>query len=41
MHNVERILDYKEVPEGTKVKLVALRLRMHASLWWTICVLKE
>ena len=35
LHTVERIFDYKEVPEDKKVKLVALRLRKYASLWWT------
>jgi len=33
-HTVERILDYKVVPEDKKAKLVALRLRKYASLWW-------
>ena len=35
LSTVERIFDYKEVPEDKKVKLVALRLRKYASLWWT------
>jgi len=35
LHIVERIFDYKEVPEDKKVKLVALKLRKYASLWWT------
>ena len=35
LNTVERIFDYKEVPEDKKVKLVALRLRKYASLWWT------
>jgi len=35
LHTVEQIFDYKEVPEEKKVKLVALRLRKYASLWWT------
>jgi len=32
-HTVERIFQYKHVPEDEKVKLVALRLRKYASLW--------
>jgi len=32
---VEKIFEYKEVPEDKKVKLVALKLRKYASLWWT------
>ena len=35
MQTVERIFDFKEVPEEGKVKLVALKLRKYASLWWT------
>jgi len=35
LHTVERIFDYKEVPEDKKVKLVALRLRKYVSLCWT------
>ena len=35
LSTVERIFDYKEVPEDKKVKLIALRLRKYASLWWT------
>jgi len=38
MHTIERIFEYKEVPKDKKVKLVALKLRKYASLWWTsIC----
>jgi len=32
MQTVERIFDFKEVPEEGKVKLVALKLRKYASL---------
>jgi len=35
MHTVERMFEYKEVPEDKKVKLVALKLGKYASLWWT------
>ena len=31
---VERIFDYKEVPEQIKVKLVAIKLKGRASAWW-------
>ncbi|KAG5235487.1 CCCH-type zinc finger family protein [Salix suchowensis] len=31
---VERIFDYKEVPEQIKVKLVAIKLKGRASTWW-------
>jgi len=34
-HTVERVCEYKDVPDDKKVKLVALRLRKYASLWWT------
>jgi len=35
LHTVERVFEYKDVPEDRKVKLVALRLRKYASLCWT------
>ena len=35
LHAVKRVFKYKDVPEENKVKLVALRLRKYASLWWT------
>ena len=35
LQTVERIFEYKEIPDDRKVKLVALRLRKYASLWWT------
>ena len=39
MHTVERVFEYKDVPDDKKVKLVALRLRKYASLWWNnLCV---
>ncbi|GJS45145.1 hypothetical protein Tco_0595266 [Tanacetum coccineum] len=31
---VEHVFDLKDIPEHLKVKLVAIRLRKHASLWW-------
>jgi len=35
LHTVERVFKYKDISEEKKVKLVALRLRKYASLWWT------
>jgi len=35
LSTVERVFEYKDVPEDKKVKLVALKLRKYASLWWT------
>jgi hypothetical protein len=34
LNTIERIFEYKDVPEHHKVKLVAIKLRKHASLWW-------
>ncbi|OMO92485.1 Retrotransposon gag protein [Corchorus capsularis] len=34
LHTVERIFEYQDVPENKQVKLVAIKLRKHASLWW-------
>jgi len=34
LQTVERIFDLRQVPESLKVKLVAIRLRKYASLWW-------
>jgi len=35
LHTVERIFEYKDLLEDKKVKLVALKLRKYASVWWT------
>ena len=32
LHTVERVFDYKDIPDDKKVKLVALRLWMYATL---------
>ena len=41
-HMVERVFEYKDIPEEKKVKLVALRLRKYASLWWTnLCAKRD
>ncbi|XP_021999385.1 uncharacterized protein LOC110896229 [Helianthus annuus] len=34
LQTVERVFDIREVPEDLKVKLVALKFRKHASIWW-------
>ncbi|GKA82863.1 hypothetical protein Tco_0789611 [Tanacetum coccineum] len=31
---VEWVFDVRDIPEKLKVKLVAIKLRQHASLWW-------
>jgi len=38
---VERVFDYKDIPDEKKVKLVALKLRKYASIWWANLVAKE
>jgi len=35
LYTIERIFEYKEIPAESKVKLVALKLRKYASIWWT------
>jgi len=35
LHTVERVFNYKDILEDKKGKLMALRLRKYASLWWT------
>ncbi|KAD3336751.1 hypothetical protein E3N88_32270 [Mikania micrantha] len=34
LQTVERFFDLREVPDAFKVKLVAVKLRKYASLWW-------
>ncbi|PWA58333.1 reverse transcriptase domain-containing protein [Artemisia annua] len=34
LSTVERVFDLRDIPESLKVKVVATRLRQHASLWW-------
>ncbi|CAL8992673.1 unnamed protein product [Prunus brigantina] len=34
LNTVERIFDYKDVAEDHRVKLVAIKLKKHASIWW-------
>ena len=34
LNTVERVFDLKDIPDNYKVKLVAIKLRKNASLWW-------
>jgi len=38
---VERVFEYGDIPESKKVKLVALKLRKYASIWWSNVVTKR
>jgi len=41
LQTAERIFDYKDIPKGKKVKLVALKLQKYASIWWANLVAKR
>ena len=41
LRTVERVFDYKDIPDEKKVKLVALKLRKYASIWWANLVAKR
>lgn len=41
MNTVERVFEYKDVPDDKKVKLVALKLRRYASIWWSNVLAKR
>ncbi|GJZ52252.1 reverse transcriptase domain-containing protein [Tanacetum coccineum] len=34
LHTIEKVFNFKKVSEDRKVKLVAIKLRKHAGLWW-------
>jgi hypothetical protein len=34
LQTVERVFEYKEVPEEKKVKIITVKLKKHASIWW-------
>jgi len=34
LQTIQRVFEYNDVSQGKKVKLVALKLRKYASLWW-------
>jgi len=38
---VERVFDYKDIPDKKKVKLGALKLRKYASTWWANVLFKR
>jgi len=38
---VERVFDYKDIPEDKRVKLVAWKLRNYASIWWADLVARR
>ena len=41
LQTVEIVFEYNDVPEDNKVKLVALKLRKYASLWWENLIKKR
>ena len=41
MQIVERIFEYKDIPDEQKVIIVALKLRKYASSWWTNLLTKR
>ena len=41
LQTVERVFEYKEIPDEQKMKLIALKLRKYASLWWTNLLTKR
>ncbi|GKV29618.1 hypothetical protein SLEP1_g38525 [Rubroshorea leprosula] len=34
LHTVERVFELKDIPDDKRVKLVAIKLKKHASIWW-------
>ena len=38
---VERVFEFKDISEEKKVKLVALKLRKYASIWWSNVMTKR
>jgi hypothetical protein len=34
LNTVERVFGYEDVPEEEKVKIVVIKLKKHASIWW-------
>ena len=38
---VERVFEFKDIPYETKVKLITLKLRKYAFIWWSNVVTKR
>jgi len=38
---MERVFDFKDIPDEKQVKLVALKLRRYASTWWANVMFKR
>ena len=34
MHTVERVFELKDIPDDKRVKIVAIKLKNHDSIWW-------
>ncbi|GKU89838.1 hypothetical protein SLEP1_g3923 [Rubroshorea leprosula] len=34
LHTMERVFELKDIPDDKHVKLVAIKLKKHASIWW-------
>jgi len=34
LHTIECVSDLKNIPKGGKVKLVAIKLKKYAFIWW-------
>jgi len=41
LSTVERVFEYKDIPDDKKVKLVALKLCRYASIWWNYALSKR
>jgi len=41
LRTVERVFDHKDIPDEKKAKLVALKLRKYASIWWANLLAKR
>jgi len=41
LETVERVVEFEDIPEEKKVKLVALKLRKYVSIWWSNVVYKR
>jgi len=41
LQTVERVFEFKDILDERKVKLIALKLRNYASIWWSNIVTKR